>query len=304
MFVLTDKSVFSHIQYFDFLHPSHFQTYKCRVTTTGISGRMPPKKTFRVIDPGLDSQDVLIRIWTIIRFVSIIILAIVLLAKTIHTGTVWKPLQCPRVNISNGMYKITCGQAAAETDGWIPLTAFPLVAVGLFLTWDGIKLVCVRVGIIIENTILRRTSPRNICYALVFPLLMPPILYFGVQPCLALSATFVALDAVIRWVWYAADRESNTFKAKMFYVVMSNIVKFFLIYSYFGYSERIPGGTKAYMWVDIAFTLVRVILAVLVGNRESAILEWVGSIIQHIQFIILTSLSAHVALIDVSEITA
>ena len=246
-------------------------------------------KTRSVAERDTDGIERLVLFWTTLRIVVLAIIALVLFIKIINHANLWKQLQCPRVGVSNGLYQISCG-ANSRSDGWIPLASFPLLSVLVFLSWDIYAALVARP--------VTDTRPQSLCNAVVFPLLLPPIVYFGIQPCLTTILTFVALEAILRYVWYAS-RRSNT---SMAYVMAGNVLKFIIIYTYFGYAIHIPMNTKVYAILDLVFMIGCAVVSIVAGTENIGdYFERASSVLQFIQFTILCLLSSRVAMTEINE---
>lgn len=240
-----------------------------------------------------------VRVWNTCRIVSLAILCTCLVIAASTRGTVWKALQCPRVAVTDGEYKMVCSN---DKDGDIPLVLFPLAAAAIFFIWDSMRL-CMwkfRCCDYDNETDVKRGNPQSMCNMVAFPLLMPPIVYFGIQPCLTTIITFMSLEAILRWLWYTVG-PTGTFKNTMFYVLAGNVAKFFIIYSYIQYTTDIPEKVVSYLIADLAFTLVRAAMFVCLhrGRVEGIVhVEWASTVLQHVQFLIQCWLSAKVAWAD------
>lgn len=263
--------------------------------------RAQPKKKKDIIydDEEELAKRMFIRAWNVFRIASLATLCACLVVAASTRGTVWKNLRCPRVAVSQGEYMITCSD---QTDGSIPLIFFPILAAAIFFAWDCARICMWRFNCCDydNESDVKRGNPQSMCNMLVFPLLVPPIVYFGIQPCLNTILVFTCLEAILRWIWYTVGH-TGTYKRAMAYVFLGNIAKFAIIYSYIQYTSNIPDKVRSYLIADLAFTLLRAAAFATIhrGRSEGAVpAEWTSTVLQHVQFLVQCWLSAKVSWAD------
>lgn len=257
---------------------------------------------FQGEDIEANAERCLSRAWAAFSIGTYAILCVILTIRTAGMHSVWRRTQCPRVGIHDNVYGIKCG-STTEADGQLPLAVFPLVAAYIALLWNIVRVLSWRANWCDFSNSIRvlQGAPQSLCSTIIFPLLLPPIVYFGIQPCLTTILTFCFLELILRWVWYTT-KNNTAFATSMFYIIVGNAAKFVIIYSYISYSEMLQSDIKAFVIVDLVFTLIRAFLAIAIGRPTDdriVAAEWVATVLQHLQFLVLCIISGNASILSI-----